>query len=113
MYQAKSGVKFFSLYWGGSPPPTPTPHPGKVAQNELKQILVLEFLRSDDFWGGGRGPSVRYRWTYNRTDTRHSDQISRSARRDGATKNTIDFSDKYLVNFMWLKMYFLVDYCKV
>ena len=47
MYQAKSGVKNFSLYWGGVPPP------GKVAQNELKQILVLEFLRSDDFRGGG------------------------------------------------------------
>ena len=53
MYQAKSGVKNVSLYWiwgggrGGSPE--------KVAQNELKQILVLEFLRSDDFWGGGGG----------------------------------------------------------
>ena len=46
MYQAKSGVKNFSLYWGGVPPPE------KVAQNELKHILVLEFLRSDDFWGG-------------------------------------------------------------
>ena len=37
---------------GGSPPK-------KVAQNELKHILVLEFLRSDDFVGGG--PSVRYK----------------------------------------------------
>ena len=33
--------------------------------------------------GRGGGPSVRYK----RTDTCHSDQISRSARRDGATKN--------------------------
>ena len=31
---------------------------------------------------------MRYKRTYNQTDTRHSDQISRSARRDGATKNT-------------------------
>ena len=81
MYQANSGVKKFPLYWGegggvpwqkfffpvwtcmkpnlvskifpftgvgegGSPPE-------KVAQNELKHILVLEFLRSDDLWGGG------------------------------------------------------------
>ena len=50
MYQAKSGVKNFSLYWGGGTPPE------KVAQNELKQILVLEFLRSDDFRGGGGFP---------------------------------------------------------
>ena len=42
MYQAKSGVKIFSLYGGGG-------GSEKVAQNELKQILVLEFLRSDDF----------------------------------------------------------------
>ena len=38
-------------------------------------------------WFVGGGPSVRYKRTYNRTDTRHRDQISRSARRDGATKN--------------------------
>ena len=50
MYQVKSGVKNFSLLWGGGVPPK------KVAQNELKQILVLEFLRSDDFGGGGGVP---------------------------------------------------------
>ena len=54
MYQAKSGVKIFPFSGGGGVPPR------KVAQNELKQILVLEFLRSDDFWGGG-SPSVRYK----------------------------------------------------
>ena len=61
MYQAKSGVKNFSLYLGGGV------LPGKVAQNELTQILVLEFLRSDDFRGGG--PSVRYKLMYGRTHT--------------------------------------------
>ena len=59
--------------------------PGKVAQNELKQILVLEFLRSDDFWGGGGGSLCKIQ-TDRQPDTRHSDQICRSARRDGATK---------------------------
>ena len=58
--------------------------PGKVAQNELKQILVLEFLRSDDFQRGGG--SLCEIQTDVQLDTRHSDQISRSARRDGATK---------------------------
>ena len=52
MYQAKSGVKKFPFTGkGGDPPP-----PEKVAQNELKHILVLEFLRSDDFLVGGGGP---------------------------------------------------------
>ena len=76
MYEAKSGIKIFSLYWAPSPPP-----PEKVAQNQLKHILVLEFLRSDDFrWGRGSLCEIQ-------TDTPHSDQISRSTRRDGTTKN--------------------------
>ena len=79
MYQAKSGIKNFSLYWRGGPPP-----PEKVAQNELKHILVLEFLRSNDFREGGGGSLSEIQ-----TDTRHNDQISRSARRDGATKKTL------------------------
>ena len=79
MYQAKSGVKNFPFPGGGGPP-------GKVAQNELKHILVLEFLRSDDFRGGGGGSLCEIQTT-RQPDTRHSDQISRSARRDGATKN--------------------------
>ena len=36
---------------------------------------------------GGGGGSLCEIQMYNRTDTCHSDQISRSARRDGATKN--------------------------
>ena len=51
-HQAKSSVISNSLYWqgrgGGSPK--------KVAQNDMKHILVLEFLRSNDFLqvvGGG------------------------------------------------------------
>ena len=87
MYQAKSGVKKFSpLVGGGGGSPKK-----KVAQNELKHILVLEFLRYDHFlggWGCGgvrkvNGPTTR------QTSGHHSDQISRSALRDGATKNKI------------------------
>ena len=84
MYQAKSMSKNFPFIGGGGG----VCPPQKVAQNELKQILVLEFLRSDDFrGGGGGGGSLCEIQMYIRTDTRHSDQISRSARRDGATKN--------------------------
>ena len=56
--QAKSGVILNisnSLYrLGGGGRSTQK----KVAQDELKHILVLEFLRSDDFLGvvGGGGP---------------------------------------------------------
>ena len=53
MYQAKSGVKKFSpLVGGGGGGGVPQK---KVAQNELKDILVLEFLRYDHFLGGGGG----------------------------------------------------------
>ena len=62
MYQAKTGVKKFPLYWGGGSPPE------KVAQNELKHILVLKFLRSDDFQGGGSLCEIQ---TTGRTD-RHT-----------------------------------------
>ena len=50
MYQAKSGVKNFPLFWGRGGQGR---GPEKVAQSELKHILVLEFLRSDDLGGGG------------------------------------------------------------
>ena len=75
MYQAKSGVKKFSpLVWegGGSPKK-------KVAQNELKHILVLEFLRYDHFLGGVQkvnGPTNKQasKQTSKQTD-RHPDTI--------------------------------------
>ena len=51
--------KFFPLQGGGGPPK-------KVAQHELKHILVWEFLRSDDLLGEG-GPSVRYKQPDNQT----------------------------------------------
>ena len=71
--------KIFPFSGGGGSPQK------KVAQNELKHILVLEFLRYDHFLGGGG--SENYRPTSRQTSGHHSDQISRSALRDGATKN--------------------------
>ena len=88
MYQAKSGVKKFSPLVGGGGSP-----PKKVAQNELKHILVLEFLRYDHFLGGGGVRKVNGATSKQasiHTSGHHSDQISRSALRDGATnKKTI------------------------
>ena len=94
MYQAKSGVKNFSLYSGGGVPP------GKVAQNELKQILVLEFLRSDDFWGEvGGGPSVRYKCT---TQGSH---ISRLTKFHDISMIFPGFSKKFQVYFLNILMW--------
>ena len=46
IHQAKSGVKKFSLYrWRGGG------GVWEVAQNDVKHILVLEFLRPDNFLG--------------------------------------------------------------
>ena len=89
MYQAKSGVKNFSPLVGGGGGESP---PKKVAQNEVKHILVLEFLRYDHFLGGVRkvnGPTNKQASKQARLQTsgHHSDQISCSALRDGATKN--------------------------
>ena len=44
-------LKFPLPSGGGSPPPPKK----RVAQNDVKHILVLEFLRSDDFFLGGGG----------------------------------------------------------
>ena len=33
--------------------------PKKVAQNNVKHILVLEFWRSDDFWGVVEGGAMK------------------------------------------------------
>ena len=60
----------------------------KVDQNGMKHGLVLEFLRSDEIfeiWSEklmGRQTSKQAR---QHTSGHHSDQISRSALRDGAT----------------------------
>ena len=48
-------------------------------------------MKPDDFRGGGGGESLCEIQTDRQPDTRHSDQISRSARRDGATKNLTKF----------------------
>ena len=45
--------------------------------------------------GVGGGPSARYKQPDVQTDTHHSDQISRSARRDGATKKIQKSSEVY------------------
>ena len=41
----------------------------KVAQNGLKHVLVLEFLKSDEIWGGGGGGLT------NKHTDRHTDTI--------------------------------------
>ena len=73
MYEAKSGVISNSPYQlgrGGGPK--------KVDQNDVKHILVLKFLRSDDFLEV-HGKKKFHKTTYRHTYRRHSDQISRSA----------------------------------
>ena len=70
--------KFFLLRRGGSP--------WKSCSEWAETNFGFGIFEIRWFPGGGGGggsPSVRYR----QQDTRHSDQISRSARRDGATKN--------------------------
>ena len=83
MYQAKSSVKNFSLYWEGGGVP-------------LKKLLRMSWNKFWfwNFWDlmisggvGGVGGFLCEIQTTGRTDTHHSDQISRSARRDGTTKN--------------------------
>ena len=63
--------------------------PKKVPQNCLKHVLVLEFLRSDEIFlpGGGGSEKLTTKQPSNQADRHYSDQISRSALRDGATKN--------------------------
>ena len=57
MYEAKLGVISNSLYQpggrdgGGGRVGFPKIKKNKIAQNDVKHILVLEFLRSDDFLG--------------------------------------------------------------
>ena len=70
----------FPLCWGGG-------QKIKVAQNGVKHGLVLEFLRSDEIfkiWS----EKLTGQQASKHTSGHHSDQISRSALRDGATKKS-------------------------
>ena len=69
--------KMFPFTGEGGPPPK------KLLRMSWNTFWFWNFWDPMIFFFGG-GPSVRYR----QTDTRHSDQISRSARRDGATNNS-------------------------
>ena len=57
----------FPTNWGSGGPQN------KVAQNDMKHILVLEFLRSDDFVGGVSMKKLTdtqsHNWTSKPTDT--------------------------------------------
>ena len=60
----------------------------KVAQNGMKHGLVLEFLRSDEIfeiWSEKLTGQQTSKQARQHTSGHHSDQISRSALRDGAT----------------------------
>ena len=64
----------------------------KVAQNGVKHGLVLEFLRSDEIfeiWSEKLTGQQASKQASKHTSGHHSDQISRSALRDGATKKYI------------------------
>ena len=65
----------------------------KVDQNGMKHGLILEFLRSDEIfeiWSekltGRQASKQASKQARQHTSGHHSDQISRSALRDGATK---------------------------
>ena len=72
----------FPLCWGGG-------QKIKVDQNGMKHGLVLEFLRSDEIfeiWSEKLTGQQTSKQARQHTSGHHSDQISRSALRDGATK---------------------------
>ena len=87
MYQAKSGVKNLSLYWGGSPPPRESC--SEWAETNFGFGIFWDPMISQE---EGGGVSVRYKQPDNRTDTRHSDQISRSAWETARLKRVFIFS---------------------
>ena len=65
----------------------------KVDQNGMKHGLILEFLRSDEIfeiWSKKLMGQQASKQARQHTSGHHSDQISRSALRDGATKNIIN-----------------------
>ena len=74
----------------------------KVAQNGVKHGLVLEFLRSDEIfeiWS----KKLTGQQANKHTSGHHSDQISRSALRDGATKNMKNDAGKCLKHVIFIK----------
>ena len=80
MYQAKSGVKKFSLYWGGVPPK-------KLLRMSWNTFWFWNFWDLMICGGGGVPLWDTNSQTTGRTDTCHSDQISRSTCRDSVTNN--------------------------
>ena len=60
----------------------------EVAQNGVKHGLVLEFLRSDEIFEiwSEKLTGATSKQASKHTSGHHSDQIGRSALRDGATK---------------------------
>ena len=79
MYQAKSGVKNFSLYWGGSP--------WKSCLEWAETNFGFGIFEIQWFFLGGVPLWDTNIHAPNQTDTCRSDQISRSACRDSMTKN--------------------------
>ena len=103
MYQAKSGVKKFSPLvggGGGSPPKK------KLFKMSWNTFWFWNFWDTIIFWGGGvrkvNGPTNKQaskqasKQADRQTSGHHSDQISRSALRDGATKNNVFKKKPYI-----------------
>ena len=89
MYQAKSGVKNFSLYRGVGVPPR------KSCSEWAETNFGFGIFEIRLFPGGGSLCEIQMD---RQPDTRHSDQISCSARRDSTTKKWTIWEKKSLLN---------------